>query len=194
MRKTEKCAHSIPARQSLAGGGGQARRNQCSSCSQTGWVGSGTNGSDMSLEQVRLLENIFQICRFNGKYSPILTQNSLLMENILPIHLQEIIFASSDKSVSKQISKLEKAGISFSPTRTQRRYRCQALHSALCKDTEPYRATTLFQANCAPRSWRGHFWKTYNPRANQAPNQKPALYQKWKTAWSRSPAQGAKMG
>jgi hypothetical protein len=32
------------------------------------------------------------------------------MENILPIHLQEIIFSSSDKAVSKQISKLEKAG------------------------------------------------------------------------------------
>ena len=39
-----------------------------------------------------------------------MTQNTLLMENILPIHLQEIIFASSDTSVSKQISKLEKAG------------------------------------------------------------------------------------
>ena len=32
------------------------------------------------------------------------------MENILPIHLQEIIFSSSDKNLSKQISKLEKAG------------------------------------------------------------------------------------
>ena len=32
------------------------------------------------------------------------------MENILPIHLQEIIFSSSDKLVSKQLSKLEKAG------------------------------------------------------------------------------------
>ena len=32
------------------------------------------------------------------------------MENILPIHLQEIIFASSDPAVSKQVSKLEKAG------------------------------------------------------------------------------------
>ncbi len=32
------------------------------------------------------------------------------MENILPIHLQEIIFSSSDKAISKQISKLEKAG------------------------------------------------------------------------------------
>ena len=32
------------------------------------------------------------------------------MEKKLPIHLQEIIFSSSDKSLSKQISKLEKAG------------------------------------------------------------------------------------
>lgn len=32
------------------------------------------------------------------------------MENILPIQLQEIIFSSSNKNLSKQISKLEKAG------------------------------------------------------------------------------------
>ncbi len=32
------------------------------------------------------------------------------MENILPIHLQEVIFSSSDKNLSKQISKLEKTG------------------------------------------------------------------------------------
>ena len=32
------------------------------------------------------------------------------MENILPIHLQEVIFGSSDQKVSKQISKLEKEG------------------------------------------------------------------------------------
>jgi Fic family protein len=32
------------------------------------------------------------------------------MENILPIHLQEIIFGSSDPRISKQISKLEKGG------------------------------------------------------------------------------------
>ena len=32
------------------------------------------------------------------------------MENILPIHLQEIIFSSSDPGISKQISKLEKNG------------------------------------------------------------------------------------
>ncbi|TRX60762.1 cell filamentation protein Fic [Fulvivirga sp. M361] len=32
------------------------------------------------------------------------------MENILPIHLQEVIYGSSDPAVSKQISKLEKEG------------------------------------------------------------------------------------
>ena len=32
------------------------------------------------------------------------------MENILPIHLQEVIFGSSDSRVSKQLTKLEKAG------------------------------------------------------------------------------------
>jgi len=33
------------------------------------------------------------------------------MENILPIHLQEIIFGSSESRISKQISKLEKKGM-----------------------------------------------------------------------------------
>ena len=32
------------------------------------------------------------------------------MENILPIHLQDVVFSSSDSKYSKQISKLEKAG------------------------------------------------------------------------------------
>jgi len=32
------------------------------------------------------------------------------MENILPIHLQEVVFSSSDPAISKQVSKLEKAG------------------------------------------------------------------------------------
>jgi len=32
------------------------------------------------------------------------------MENILPIHLQEVIFSSSDPKISKQISRLEKSG------------------------------------------------------------------------------------
>jgi hypothetical protein len=57
-----------------------------------------------------LLEKNSQITIFIGNYSPILPPKPLLMENILPIHLQEIIFASSDPAVSKQVSKLEKAG------------------------------------------------------------------------------------
>lgn len=32
------------------------------------------------------------------------------MENILPLHLQEVIFSLSDSKLSRQISKLEKAG------------------------------------------------------------------------------------
>ncbi len=47
---------------------------------------------------------------FSGKYLPFLLQTTLIVENILPIHLQEVIFSSSDPSLSKQISKLEKAG------------------------------------------------------------------------------------
>lgn len=35
---------------------------------------------------------------------------ALIMENILQMHLNEIIFGSSDSKVSKQISKLLKAG------------------------------------------------------------------------------------
>ena len=46
--------------------------------------------------------------RLTGKYYLFLQQNDLIMENILPIHLQEIIFGSSDPKISKQISKLEK--------------------------------------------------------------------------------------
>jgi len=36
--------------------------------------------------------------------------NSIIMENILPIHLQEVIFSSSDSRISKQISKLREEG------------------------------------------------------------------------------------
>jgi hypothetical protein len=56
------------------------------------------------------LENILLGHSFTGKYSPMLPQTTLPMENIPPIHLQEIIFSSSDKLASKQLSKLEKAG------------------------------------------------------------------------------------
>lgn len=37
-------------------------------------------------------------------------ENPVLMENILPIHLQEIIFSSSDPKISKKISKLKRNG------------------------------------------------------------------------------------
>jgi hypothetical protein len=39
-----------------------------------------------------------------------LSLNNILMENLLQIHLQEIIFGSSDQKISKKISKLEKEG------------------------------------------------------------------------------------
>ena len=64
-----------------------------------------------------VMENIFR-CRLHGgnKYL-FLFLNALIMENIppdgrqvLPIHLQEIIFGSSEPRISKQISKLEKEG------------------------------------------------------------------------------------
>jgi hypothetical protein len=66
-------------------------------------------------------------CNYSSQfkiYWKIFAQNSVFIENIrqlldlitssmeknLPIHLQEIIFSSSDKKLSKQISKLEKEG------------------------------------------------------------------------------------
>lgn len=60
--------------------------------------------------QIELLENIWVIIHFSGKYFLFLSVKRLLMENILPIHLQEVIFSSSDSGISKQISRLEKAG------------------------------------------------------------------------------------
>jgi len=56
------------------------------------------------------MENIFRNHCFNGKYFPICESFKLIMEKNLPIHLQEIIFGSSDSTISKQISKLEKDG------------------------------------------------------------------------------------
>lgn len=55
------------------------------------------------------MENFFHISDFNGKYSLTLRYLTVLMENIIPIHLQEVVFSSSDQQLSKQISKLEKA-------------------------------------------------------------------------------------
>jgi len=45
---------------------------------------------------------------YNGKYSLFLQKNTATMEKILPIHLQEIYFSSSDKKESKLLSKLLK--------------------------------------------------------------------------------------
>lgn len=56
------------------------------------------------------MENIFQNTIFSGKYFAFLSKEATIMEKNLPIHLQEIIFGSSDSSVSKKISKLEKEG------------------------------------------------------------------------------------
>jgi hypothetical protein len=61
-------------------------------------------------QTTRLLENIFLISPFTRKYFLILGDNHIMMENILPIHLQEIIFGSPDSKISKQISKLLKEG------------------------------------------------------------------------------------
>jgi len=65
-------------------------------------------------------EKIFAAFGYSGKYfpqPPIYWKTfanydlpGLLMEKIPPVHLQEIIFSSSDKALSKQVSKLEKAG------------------------------------------------------------------------------------
>lgn len=57
-----------------------------------------------------LLENICQKACFNGNYFLYLVWKSILMEEILPLHLQEVIFASSDPRLSKQIAKLLKLG------------------------------------------------------------------------------------
>jgi len=57
-----------------------------------------------------LMENIFFYRHITGKYLLISLIKLLLVENILPMHLQEVIFSSSDSNLSSQISKLEKSG------------------------------------------------------------------------------------
>jgi hypothetical protein len=54
------------------------------------------------------VENILINWIFNGKYFIILLLKINIMEKILPIHLQEIIFGSPNSSISQQISKLVK--------------------------------------------------------------------------------------
>ena len=56
------------------------------------------------------MEHFFRLKLFNGKFFLYSQQIAPIMEKILPIHLQEIIFGSSDPAISKQISRLEKAG------------------------------------------------------------------------------------
>jgi Fic family protein len=56
------------------------------------------------------MEKYIQKQAYSGKYFLTLHHNAFLMENILPIHLQEIIFGSSESKVSKLISKLLKEG------------------------------------------------------------------------------------
>lgn len=56
------------------------------------------------------MENNIQLWLFIRKYLLYLCSNRQLVENILPIHLQEVIFGSSESRISKQISKLEKEG------------------------------------------------------------------------------------
>jgi hypothetical protein len=57
-----------------------------------------------------ILENNLHLGHIYGDYSPISYLITFPMEKNLPIHLQEIIFGSSDKKLSKQISKLGKDG------------------------------------------------------------------------------------
>jgi len=56
------------------------------------------------------MENFLQKQSLVGKFSQYLFIIAPLMESFLPIHLQEVIFGSSDKKISKQISKLEEDG------------------------------------------------------------------------------------
>src|SRR6185436_1232074 len=45
-----------------------------------------------------------------GKHFLILRNKVRLMENILPLHLQEIVFGSPESKISKQVSQLRKEG------------------------------------------------------------------------------------
>jgi hypothetical protein len=56
------------------------------------------------------MEYIFRLKLFSGKKLLNSQQITPIMEKILPVHLQEIIVGSSEPAISKQISRLEKAG------------------------------------------------------------------------------------
>ena len=59
---------------------------------------------------VDVIENICQYMFVSGKYYLYLELNAIIMENNIPIHLQEIILGSSEPRISKQISKLREDG------------------------------------------------------------------------------------
>lgn len=63
-----------------------------------------------TLAVTALLEIIFQKEYFSGNYFTKTLKDAVVMEKNLPIHLQEIIFGSSDSSISKKISQLEREG------------------------------------------------------------------------------------
>lgn len=56
------------------------------------------------------MEFIYQEGCFSGKKFIETLKDAFVMEKNLPIHLQEIIFGSSDSNISKKISQLEKEG------------------------------------------------------------------------------------
>ena len=56
------------------------------------------------------MENFLLKTHYNGKYSLFLHLKAIMMEKKASLRLQEIMFSSSDKAISKQISKLEKTG------------------------------------------------------------------------------------
>lgn len=56
------------------------------------------------------MENILQFQLYSGKYFAILPFSSVIMEKNIPLHLQEILYASADPVISRKISKWEKEG------------------------------------------------------------------------------------
>jgi hypothetical protein len=64
----------------------------------------------MLLSLFFIVENIWCNVVYSGKYFLILLKFRFIMENILPIHLHEIILSSPDPGISKHISVLLKSG------------------------------------------------------------------------------------
>ena len=57
-----------------------------------------------------MLEKNRQYVNFIGKKSLILRIIAIIMENNMPLHLQEIIYGSSDNKINKQINRWEREG------------------------------------------------------------------------------------